>query len=414
MAILTSPIRFALIFAAVAANFFFISATTFASLGVVLPHMIGEFGWSWAEAGLGFTLLALACGLCSPLPALVIKLIGARGNYGLGAAVMATGFGLLSMTSGLASFWAATLLVGVGFALLANVPGVAVLSEWTNDRARSVAIGAYLTVGALGGVAGPFMAIALIGDEGAWRLFWQFAAATQLALGGFAIMTVARRASRGEALAPVVEGLKTPSESGFNALRQAMVTPQFLVIILALTVIYFCGLTVNSFLPIHLMGNGHPEKFAAVALSTFAAANAASRAIGGLVALKIRVRYLLISGLLAEALAMGLLGTVNAPWLIIAFALLQGYAYGMVLFASTMVQIEYFGPEKSAAMIGFMNMAATTAMLGPVVTGVVGDSYGTFSPVFLVYGAAALLCAVLAMMMHNPEKAVQKRIVKER
>lgn len=403
MTVQASPLRFALIFAAVSANFFFIAATTFASLGVVLPHMIGEFGWSWAEAGLGFTLLALACGLCSPLPALVIKLIGARGNYGLGSLVMAGGFGLLSLTTGLTSYWVATLMVGVGFAMLANVPGVAVLSEWTNDRARSVTIGAYLTIGALGGVVGPFLAIALMGDEGSWRAFWQFAVVGQLMLGAFAVFTVARRAKRGaELISEASAG--SPPTSGFQAVRAAMVTPQFLIIIFALTIIYFCGLTVNSFLPIHLTGNGHAETFAAGALSTFAAANAASRAIGGLLAIRVRVRYLLISGLVAEAAAMTLLGTVNAPWLIIVFALLQGYAYGMVLFASTMVQIEYFGPEKSAAMIGFMNMAATTAMLGPVITGAVGDSYGSFSPVFLVYGAAALLCCLLAMWMHSPEK----------
>ena len=384
MAIYTSPLRFALIFAAVSMNFFFIAATTFASLGIVLPHMIGEFGWTWAEAGLGFTLLARACGLCSPLPALVIKLIGARGNYGLGAVIMAGGFGFLSMTMELMSYWAATLLVGVGFAMLANVPGVAVLSEWTNDKARSVTIGSYLTIGALGGVAGPFLAIALLGEEGTWRVFWQFSAVVQLGLGVFAVFAVKQLKGASSSEATPSGDSTVPEKSSLQALKEAMVTPQFLVIILALTVIYFCGLTVNSFLPIHLMGNGHAEKFAAAALSTFAAANAASRAIGGFVALKIRVRYLLISGLVAEAAAMTLLGTVNAPWLIIVFALLQGYAYGMVLFASTMVQIEYFGPEKSAAMIGFMNMAATTAMIGPVVTGSVGDRFGSFAPVFLV------------------------------
>lgn len=412
MSVTSSPLRFALIFAAVAANFFFIAAMTFASLGVVLPHMIAEFGWTWAEAGLGFTLLALSTGVSSTLPALTLRLIGPRGNYALGAAVMAAGFGLLAVTWGLASFLVATVILGTGFALLANVPGVTVLSEWAEEKSRPLAIGAYLTIGGLGGVAGPLMAVFFLGDDGDWRSFWQFAALTMVALGIFAASVVAHRADIYKA-ANEASDTEEKDRSSIKALLEAMLTPQFAIIIFALTVIYFCGLTVSSFLPIHLTGQGHAAGFAAVSLSILAAANAAARAIGGIVARKIRVRYLLVSGLFAEAIAMILLASVESEFMIIVFALLHGYAYGMVLFASTLVQLQYFGHEKSAAMLGLMNLAATSAMLGPVITGAVGDRFGTFAPVFLVYGAAALLCAVLAMMMHNPEKAAGKQIATE-
>lgn len=412
MSVTSSPLRFALIFAAVAANFFFVVAMTFASLGVVLPQMIAEFGWTWAEAGLGFTLLALSTGVSSTLPALTLRLIGPRGNYALGAAVMALGFGLLAVTWGLASFLVATVILGTGFALLANVPGVTVLSEWAEEKSRPLAIGAYLTIGGLGGVAGPLMAVFFLGDDGDWRSFWQFAALTMMALGIFAASVVAHRADIYKA-ANEASDTEEKDRSSIKALLEAMLTPQFAIIIFALTVIYFCGLTVSSFLPIHLTGQGHAAGFAAVSLSILAAANAAARAIGGIVARKIRVRYLLVSGLFAEAIAMILLASVESEFMIIVFALLHGYAYGMVLFASTLVQLQYFGHEKSAAMLGLMNLAATSAMLGPVITGAVGDRFGTFAPVFLVYGAAALLCAVLAMMMHNPEKAAGKQIATE-
>lgn len=415
MSVVSSPLRFYLIFAAVAASFFFVVAMTFASLGVVLPHMIGEFGWTWAEAGLGFTLLALSTGVSSILPALTIKLIGPRGTYALGAIVMSLGFGLLAMTWGLTSFLAATVILGAGFALLANVPGVTVLSEWAEEDKRSMAIGAYLTIGGLGGVAGPLLAVYFLGDDGDWRSFWKFGVLVMAALGIFAASVVAHRADRYQTFdhdKGAGEG-NPKSSSTLKTLREAMLTPQFAVIILALTLIYFCGLTVSSFLPIHLTGEGHTASFAAATLSILAAANAASRALGGIVARKIRTRYLLISGLLAEALAMVLLATVQSEGMVIVFAILHGYAYGMVLFASTLVQLEYFGHEKSAAMLGLMNLAATSAMIGPVVTGAVGDRFGSFAPVFWVYGIAALLCAVLAMMMHNPEKVVQKQVASE-
>ena len=34
---------------------FLITAATYSSLGVVLPAMVKDLGWSWSEAGLGFT-----------------------------------------------------------------------------------------------------------------------------------------------------------------------------------------------------------------------------------------------------------------------------------------------------------------------------------------------------------------------
>lgn len=405
MTVQLSPLRFALIFFAVSANFFFIAAMTFASLGVVLPHMIGEFGWTWAEAGLGFTLLALSTGVSSTLPALTFKLIGPRGNYALGGVVMALGFGGLSMTWGLTSYLISTVILGIGFALLANVAGVTVLSEWAEDKGRPMAIGAYLTIGGLGGVAGPLMAVYFLGDDGDWRSFWQFAALTMVLLGIFASSVVAHRADRYDARTADAADETTPAAmSTFQTLREALVNPQFAIIIMALTVVYFCGLTVSSFLPIHLTGRGHPVEFAALTLAVLAGANSAARAFGGIAMKKIRVRYLLVSGLLAEALAMLLLTLGTSDIVIIGFAILQGYGYGMVLFASTLVQLQYFGHEKSASMLGFMNLAATSAMIGPVITGAVGDRYGTFSPVFLAYAGLALICAVLAMLMHSPER----------
>jgi MFS family permease len=403
MTVQLSPLRFALIFLAVGANFFFISAMTFGSLGVVLPHMIQEFGWTWAEAGLGFTVLALATGISSTLPALAFKLVGPRGNYALGGAVMALGFGGLSITWGLTSFLISTGILGVGFGLLANVAGVSVISEWAEDKHRPMAIGAYLTIGGLGGVAGPLMADFLT-SEGNWRSFWQIAALIMAALGVFATSVVAHRADRYDARAQEAKDASKPNISTLQTLREALVTPQFAILIMALTVVYFCGLTVTSFLKIHMTGQGYTAEFAALTLAILAGANSAARALGGLAMKKIRVRYLLVSGLLAEALAMLLLSFSISDTVIILFAILQGYGYGMVLFASTLVQLQYFGHEKSAAMLGFMNLAATSAMIGPVLTGAVGDFYGSFTPVFLAYAAVALICAVLAMVMHSPEK----------
>ena len=52
---------------------FLITAATYSSLGVVLPAMVKDLGWSWSEAGLGFTLMGAATGASSWFPAALIR-----------------------------------------------------------------------------------------------------------------------------------------------------------------------------------------------------------------------------------------------------------------------------------------------------------------------------------------------------
>ena len=67
-----------LVLVAVSLIFFFLNGATFASLGVVLFSMIKDLHWSQTAAGVSFSLLGIACGVASPLPALLLKRIGLR------------------------------------------------------------------------------------------------------------------------------------------------------------------------------------------------------------------------------------------------------------------------------------------------------------------------------------------------
>ena len=64
------------LFAIVSLIFFLITGTTYGSLGIVLPFMIKELGWSWTQAGAGFTLLALMTGITATIPAWMIRRFG--------------------------------------------------------------------------------------------------------------------------------------------------------------------------------------------------------------------------------------------------------------------------------------------------------------------------------------------------
>ena len=98
-------------------------------------------------------MLGVVCGLTSTIPAWLIRHAGVRATLVLGSAVMAAAFLCLAQTRGVVLYDIACCLAGLGFTLLATVPGTYLLARCF--ARPSFAFGLYFTVGGLGGVAGP-------------------------------------------------------------------------------------------------------------------------------------------------------------------------------------------------------------------------------------------------------------------
>lgn len=393
--------------AALGAVFFLITATTFASLGVVLPAMIAEFNWSWGTAGLGFTMLALTTGVFSPIAAASLDRLGPHLHYAVGGVVMCGGYVLLGATTGVSSYLLATSLLGAGFASLANVPGTYLVGRAAPIKWRNVAIGAYLAAGGAGGVIGPLMANALIESGSDWRLYWRAAA---VAIGAAALIIVAlsdRRLSQGPGVGRGAAEMNADGNGAGWTARRAMLTPAFAIIALALTVAYFCGVTVSTWAVAHLQKADLAPGIAVAMLSLYSGINAAARAAGGAAARRIDVRKLLVAALLANAVGMSALAFARSLPTAIVFALFDGFAFGMALFATTALLIDYFGLKNSPALLGAVNLAATIAMLGPTLAGQTADRWGSFAPIFLIYAAGALVAAVAVAFMRDPNRATQ-------
>src|SRR5665213_2087716 len=129
-----------LVLVAVSLIFFFLNGATFASLGVVLFSMIRDLHWSQTAAGASFSLLGIACGVGSPLPALLMKRMGTGSVVVLGGACLAAGFWLAFLASGLPLFYLAVIFLGLGYAWrAADLPDALAgrLSGFRNGRRSS-------------------------------------------------------------------------------------------------------------------------------------------------------------------------------------------------------------------------------------------------------------------------------------
>ncbi|MDZ7643035.1 MAG: MFS transporter [Woeseiaceae bacterium] len=397
-------------FALVSAFFFFITAGTFSSLGVVLPYMIEEFTWSWSQAGTGFSLFALMVGLAGTTPAWVLKRFNVQSSFALGGLLMTSGFCLFALAPNLYQYYAGALLLGVGYALTAAVPGVHVINHWIPDK-RSFAIGAYMMIGGLGAVAGPLIVTGIIGLTDSWRMHWWAMAASMLALAVLAVIFV--RSDPHEALDDE-EAVKPPEEEksdrvykteGDWTFRDALRTPQYYVIVFALSTTLMCTLTMNSWAFTHMTALGVSAAVAAGALAANGAVNAMSRLAGGALATKVDPKWLLCGALGFEAMGMVALSVAGHPVAIALFAIGEGVGFGVVFFATAMLLVNYYGTTNNPVIFGTMNMITTVAMIGPIIAGLMAEHFGTFAITYQIFAFLLMVIFTAVALMRPPGAA---------
>lgn len=400
-------------FTLVSLTFFHITAATFASLGVALPFMIEEHSWSWSTAGMGFSVLAFMVGITGRLPGWSIQRFGMGVTFGIGGLIMAVGFAFLAMSSGLVEYFTGAALAGLGYTLCSTVPGVAVINRALPQR-RSFAIGAYMTVGGLGAVLGPLSVTQVVELTGSWRTHWWLMAAINIVLVVMAFLTFGRArevpAVEKRAAKPVAEESSTRAQVTIRewTLRDVLRTPQYFVIVAAWTMTLFGGVTTNSWAVTHMGTMGISITLAAGALSAHALVNAFSRAFGGLLSTWIDPKWLLVSALAAEIMGMIALASADNMITITLFVFGEGYGFGMCLFATTILLVNYYGPKEAPKTMGTMHTITTLAMVGPVLGGIVADRFGGFAGLFRVYALVLFLCMVAAALMKPPSLPKEK------
>lgn len=382
---------------AVSLIFFFISGTTFSSLGIALYWMKQELGWTQTEAGAGFSVLGLACCLSSLLPMVLVNRFGSRWTYFAGGLTLAAGFAIAWQMQSFATFLVATALLGIGFTLTANIPGVYLLARWFPGRSGRI-IGAYLMVGAAGGVVGPPLAQFIIAHTD-WRSLWFTLAIVAVALGAVCLALV-----RDEPSDPIDADDRPDPDITSHAwtYRTAALTPQFAILALAMVITETCVTVLHSAGVMHFAQAGLPAEFAALMLSLQAFMATAAKGISGWLGDVVEPRRLLAGGLVLQAIGMLLLGVADTPAISYAFAVAFGLGWGTAYLTITVILIRFFGARVGSAVLSLVWLLVTLSSLGPAGAGWIADRFQTFSPVFIASGIILLPIALAVLAMGEP------------
>ncbi|HEY1751676.1 MAG TPA: MFS transporter [Caulobacteraceae bacterium] len=398
-----SPTARWLAFASLSLIYFVVSAGAFSSLGVALPAMVTELKWSWSDAGWGYTLLGVACGLASVLPAVLIRRIGVRGTMAAGMLTMIAGFSTMATTHSVWAYLAATSLIGVAFSLVSTVPGSHVLTQVF--RNRSTALGAYFAIGTLGGVAGPQIYVAVEHLTGGWRPYWWTYVAMSLVAGAFAILATP---ARGDERAHVAEA---PEQAGPGELigglgnwtvRRALATPQFYVILGVYTTYLLINTTAHAFAPQHLIDRGVAKADAATMLSLEAAIGVAVSLLGGWLGERIPTKVLMVVCMGAVAIGQFALAEAHGWSLMAVFAVGCGVGYGLSFTPPTVMLLKYFGKRANLELFSIMCLLSTIAAAGPAVGGKAHDLTGSFEGLFLICGAVTVAMFLATVFLKPP------------
>ena len=386
--------------------FFFITATTFTSLAVLLYVMSADLHWSQSEAGFSFSLLALACGVSSPLPAIAIRRIGVRATMLAGGVLLAAGFALAGHTASLPEFFVALCLMGTAFSLMAPVPGIFLIPRWFADTAPRI-IGFYFMAGAFGGVFGPVMVNTSVALTGSWRAHWYAMAVIALALGLLCFLLARDRkaaaaAPDAEIAAAMEADVAAPAgRRGGWTVRDASLSRPFIATASTMLIIQTAITIINSDLLPHVIHLGADRATAALAVALASLTATVSKGIAGMIAQRgLHPRALLLFSLVLDAAAMALFGTTHSVPIAFAAAALFGTGWGVGWLAAHLLLLRRFGPGVTPDLVALATGITTGAIIGPIAGGLVFDHTGSFAPIFLA-ASTLLVIALLVTWLAN-------------
>src|SRR5262249_24928597 len=140
-----------------------------------------------------------------------------------------------------------TILLGLAFSLSTTVPGTHILTGLF--KRRSTVLGAYFTIGALGGVAGPLLYVWIAPGFG-WRAYWWVFAAAAAVLGVFATASIPKHLNRSAGTDAQPPEQVEPSELIEKlhdwTVKHALFTTQFYVIVGAYTMYLLINTTAHG------------------------------------------------------------------------------------------------------------------------------------------------------------------------
>ena len=372
-----------------------------------------QFGWSKTALSAAFSLARFESGLFGPIEGWLIDRFGPRTVMRFGFVIFGGGFMLFSQVNSLTTFYIAFIFMAAGSSLSGFMPLTVAIVNWFRRR-RATAL-AVMQIGfAVGGLTVPLVVISL--ETLGWR-GTAFASGVLVLVAGLPLSQIIRH--RPEDYGLTVDGhvaaTVTPAGDDGRAAfaeaepidfspREALRTPSFWLISFG----HGSALLVVSAVMVHLVSHlnenlGYSLSSAALVVTLMTSMQIAGQIGGGFLGDRFNKRLIAACCMGAHMTGLLLVAHATGPSMVVAFAVLHGFAWGVRGPLMQAIRADYFGRASFGVIMGLSSMIIMFGNAGgPLLAGILADRTGNYETGFTVLAVLAGLGSIFFLLAKKP------------
>ena len=385
------------------------SALFLQAFGAYVAVLSQERGWGKTALAGGAALQSVEGALLGPALGWLVDRFGPRILVRAGIVLWALGFAALSQIESIAGFYGAVLLMALGTTFSGYFPLSVTLVHWFQRwRTRALSL---MSLGlAAGGIALPLVGWFM--QTYGWRNT-AIASAVLVLVFGWPLASTLRRTpgEMGEKIdgqtpvagAPARKSTLPPAGRDFTAL-EAIRTRAFWFLGLGHGFALLVVTSVNVHALSHIKeGLGYSLAEAAVVITVMTMAQTVGILVGAAVGDQWNKRYVSSACMLAHMFGLLALTYANHLWMLAAFAILHGGAWGLRGPIMQAMRADYFGLQAIGMILGLSAiLVAIGQVAGPLLAGYFADLTGNYRVGFTILAATAGSGSVLFMLAKRP------------
>lgn len=370
-----------------------ISSLSMQGLATYTTPLRAEFGWSLGETALGRSIQTSDT-LLGPVSGILVDRFGARLMMAAGTLVYLIAFAILAVSSSLAEFYVACLLMGIANSLLGLLIVSQLINAWFVTR-RATAMGFAVAGFAVSG----FVLLPLIvwaQAQFGWRAT-AMGTGIMIALIGLPLMLLVRSMPEQMGLRPLGEqitGIPSGKAAGLS-LSEAVRGRNFWILTLAMALagVHQTALMVHFFPYVEAIDS---RIMAGTIIALVNVFNLAGRLLGGMIGDIIPKARFLALGAVAAGAGMMLMSASSGLAAAAVFAVIFGFSWGSRTAVSSALTGELFGRKSFGKIAGLSQTLVTiTAISSPLIYGVLVDLGVGYSLIFAGMAICTLISAWL-------------------
>ena len=386
----------------------------FHGFGNFIIPLTNEFGWNRTTISGLFSLARMESGLLGPLEGWLVDRVGPRRLMIVGIPLMGVGYILMSRVNSLAAFFFVYIFaITLGNSLGMSTPMAASVANWFN-RKRGLAFGIMWSGVGLGGFFVPAVGWLIAAYN--WRIA-SIVIGVFIIVMGIPIAALMRHRPEPYGYMPDGEEPDTDDETGavrrrqqpdlsqdFTA-REALMTSSFWYLTLSIAARSLVSGGVGLHLVPYFVDLGASDVFAATLAGTVGVMSIPGRFGLSAVSDYLNRRYVMAVSLFLMTIAIVFMARATSVTQVLPFLVLYAAAQGGISVIPQSLIAEYFGRRAYATIQGFRGTIQMIGIIiGPLVSGYVFDTTGSYEWAFMGFGAASLVSLGLVLLMRPPKR----------